>query len=111
LSRSHRAGCPDDKRYPAGPRFTHAEDENTCEGMPTMATSTPDRYLLADKTVWRIGYGAMQLAAGDGGQPRDLDEALAVLPPPRRADVRHELNGPATSRYSGVLVTQDVSRR
>ena len=45
-----------------------------------MNTSTSDRYRLAAKTVWRVGYGAMQLA-GDGvyGPPRDRDEALAVL--------------------------------
>ena len=51
-----------------------------------MNTTTGDRYRLADKTVWRVGYGAMQFA-GDGvyGPPRDLHEALAVL----RAAVDH----------------------
>src|SRR3984957_4897941 len=45
-----------------------------------MNTTTGDRYRLAGKPVWRIGYGAMQLA-GDGvfGPPRDRDEAMAVL--------------------------------
>jgi len=56
-----------------------ADNENIREGIATMTTSTPDRYVLAETTVRRIGYGAMQLAAGDGFQPRDRDEALAVL--------------------------------
>ena len=46
-----------------------ADDENIREGIATMTTSTPDRYVLADKTVRRIGYGAMQLAAGDTSNP------------------------------------------
>jgi aryl-alcohol dehydrogenase-like predicted oxidoreductase len=55
-----------------------------------MNTSAGDRYRLADKTVWRVGYGAMQLA-GDGvyGPPRDLDEALAVLRAAVDAGVDH----------------------
>ena len=45
-----------------------------------MNTATDDRFPLANKMVWRLGYGAMQLA-GDGvfGPPRDREEALAVL--------------------------------
>ena len=36
-----------------------------------MNTTTGDRYRLADKAVWRVGYGAMQLAVdGVYGQPR-----------------------------------------
>lgn len=48
-----------------------------------MSTMTGDRYGLADKAVWRVGYGAMQLA-GDvllipGTSSRDhLAENLAV---------------------------------
>jgi pyridoxine 4-dehydrogenase len=55
-----------------------------------MNTTTGDRYRLADKTVSRVGYGAMQLA-GDGvyGPPRDLDEALAVLHAAVDAGVDH----------------------
>jgi pyridoxine 4-dehydrogenase len=55
-----------------------------------MNTTTGDRYRLADKTVWRVGYGAMQLA-GDGvyGPPRDLQEALAVLRTAVDAGVDH----------------------
>src|ERR1700727_2282627 len=57
---------------------------------PTMDTRTGDRYRLAGKTVWRVGYGAMQLA-GDGvyGPPRDRDEALAVLRAALDAGVDH----------------------
>jgi len=48
--------------------------------MSTMNTLTGDRYRVADKVVWRVGYGAMRLA-GDGvfGPPRERDEAVAVL--------------------------------
>jgi hypothetical protein len=40
------------------------------------------RYHVGDKSVWRVGYGAMQLA-GDGvfGPPRDRDEAIGVYGP------------------------------
>ena len=55
-----------------------------------MDTRTGDRYRLAGKTVWRVGYGAMQLA-GDSvyGPPRDRDEALAVLRAALDAGVDH----------------------
>ena len=45
-----------------------------------MNTVNGNRYRLANQVVWRVGYGAMQLA-GDGvfGPPRDRDEAVAVL--------------------------------
>jgi aryl-alcohol dehydrogenase-like predicted oxidoreductase len=37
-------------------------------------------YSLGSITVWRVGFGAMQLPGpGATGQPRDRDEALAVL--------------------------------
>src|ERR1700721_627481 len=54
--------------------------------MPSCAS----RYRLADKAVWRVGYGAMQLA-GDGvfGPPRDRDEALLVLRAAVEAGVDH----------------------
>src|SRR6201986_1413399 len=56
------------------------------------------RYRLADKAVWRVGYGAMQLA-GDGvfGPPRDRDEAIAVL----RAAVAAGVNHLDTAQYYG----------
>src|ERR1700749_4609520 len=55
-----------------------------------MKTLTGDRYRVADKVVWRVGYGAMRLA-GDGvfGPPRDRDEAVAVLRAAVDAGVDH----------------------
>lgn len=69
---------------------------------------TPDgRYPLADKTVWRIGYGAMQLA-GDGvfGPPRDRDEAIAVL----RAAVEAGVDHIDTAQYYGPGVVNELIR-
>lgn len=44
-----------------------------------MRTRT-DRYQLADTAVWRVGYGAMQLAGpGVFGPPDDHDEAIADI--------------------------------
>jgi pyridoxine 4-dehydrogenase len=74
--------------------------------MPTMATSTQDRYPLADKTVRRIGYGAMQLAGGNGFQVRDRDEALAVL----RAAVEAGVDHIDTSQYYGPGVVNELIR-
>jgi pyridoxine 4-dehydrogenase len=68
----------------------------------------PDfRYRLADKEVWRIGYGAMQLA-GDGvfGPPRDRDEAIAVL----RAAVDAGVDHIDTAQYYGPGVVNELIR-
>ena len=72
-----------------------------------MNTTTDDRYRLADKTVWRIGYGAMQLA-GDGvySPPRDRDEALAVL----RAAVDAGVDHIDTAQYYGPGVVNSLIR-
>src|ERR1700742_333200 len=72
-----------------------------------MDTRTDDRYRLADKTVWRIGYGAMQLA-GDGvySPPRDRDEALAVL----RAAVDAGVDHIDTAQYYGPGVVNQLIR-
>jgi len=72
-----------------------------------MNTTTSDRYRLADKTVWRVGYGAMQLA-GDGvyGPPRDRDEALAVL----RAAVDAGVDHIDTAQYYGPGVVNLLIR-
>ena len=72
-----------------------------------MNTTTGDRYRLADKTVWRVGYGAMQLA-GDGvyGPPRDLDEALAVL----RAAVDAGVDHIDTAQFYGPGVVNSLIR-
>src|SRR3984893_13071 len=74
---------------------------------PTMDTQTGDRYRLAGQTVWRVGYGAMQLA-GDGvyGPPRDRDEALAVLRAALDAGVDHI----DTAQYSGPGVVNQLIR-
>jgi pyridoxine 4-dehydrogenase len=70
-----------------------------------MDTRTGDRYRLAGKTVWRVGYGAMQLA-GDGvyGPPRDRAEALAVLRAALDAGVDHI----DTAQYYGPGVVNSL---
>ena len=72
-----------------------------------MNTNTGDRYRLADKTVWRVGYGAMQLA-GDGvyGPPGDLQEALAVL----RAAVDAGVDHIDTAQFYGPGVVNSLIR-
>ena len=65
------------------------------------------RYRVADKSVWRVGYGAMQLA-GDGvfGPPRDRDEAIAVLRDAVDAGVDHI----DTAQYYGPGVVNQLIR-
>jgi aryl-alcohol dehydrogenase-like predicted oxidoreductase len=72
-----------------------------------MNGSTGSRYRLAGKEVWRIGYGAMQLA-GDGvfGPPRDRDEAIAVLRTAVDAGVDHI----DTAQYYGPGVVNELIR-
>jgi aryl-alcohol dehydrogenase-like predicted oxidoreductase len=72
-----------------------------------MNGSTGSRYRLAGKEVWRIGYGAMQLA-GDGvfGPPRDRDEAIAVLRTAVHAGVDHI----DTAQYYGPGVVNELIR-
>ena len=68
---------------------------------------TPGRYHLADKTVSRMGYGAMQLS-GDGifGPTRDRDEAIAVL----RAAVDAGVNHIDTAQTYGAGVVNELIR-
>jgi len=75
--------------------------------MITMNTVTNGRYRLADKVVWRVGYGAMQLA-GEGvfGPPRDRDEAIAVL----RAAVDAGVDHIDTAHYYGPAVVNELIR-
>jgi pyridoxine 4-dehydrogenase len=75
--------------------------------MITMKTVTNGRYRLADKVVWRVGYGAMQLA-GEGvfGPPRDRDEAIAVL----RAAVDAGVDHIDTAHYYGPAVVNKLIR-
>jgi aryl-alcohol dehydrogenase-like predicted oxidoreductase len=64
-------------------------------------------YRLGDRTVKRMGYGAMQLAGpGVFGPPKDRDQALAVL----RAAVEAGVNHIDTSDYYGPYVVNDLIR-
>jgi aryl-alcohol dehydrogenase-like predicted oxidoreductase len=73
--------------------------------MPDPAARAGSRYRLAGKSVWRVGYGAMQLA-GDGvfGPPRDRDEAIAVL----RAAVDAGIDHIDTAQYYGPGVVNEL---
>ncbi|MEA1649613.1 aldo/keto reductase family oxidoreductase [Nitrospirillum sp. BR 11164] len=69
-----------------------------------MSTST---YTLGDRSVNRMGYGAMQLAGpGVFGPPKDRDAALAVL----RAAVDSGVNHIDTSDIYGPHVTNQLIR-
>ena len=72
---------------------------------PIVAAS--GRYRLGDRTVHRMGYGAMQLAGrGVFGPPRDRAEAIAVL----REAVALGVDHIDTSDYYGPHVTNEVIR-
>jgi len=61
-----------------------------------------DAYVLGDKPVNRMGYGAMQLAGpGVFGPPRDQSAAIAVL----RAAIKGGVNHIDTSDFYGPHVT------
>ena len=73
--------------------------------MPNLAAG--GTYQLGDRTVHRIGYGAMQLAGpGVFGPPRDRTEAVAVL----RAAVDAGVDHIDTSDYYGPFVVNDIIR-
>ena len=73
--------------------------------MPVSPTSST--FLLGDRTVRRLGYGAMQLAGPHVfGPPRDHDAAIAVL----RAAVERGVNHIDTSDYYGPHVTNRLIR-
>jgi aryl-alcohol dehydrogenase-like predicted oxidoreductase len=64
-------------------------------------------FKLGDRTVKRLGYGAMQLAGkGVFGPPRDRDEAIAVL----REAVESGVNHIDTSDFYGPYVTNEIIR-
>ncbi len=64
-------------------------------------------FTLGDRSVKRMGYGAMQLAGpGVFGPPRDHDEAIAVL----RETVDSGINHIDTSDYYGPFVTNELIR-
>ena len=71
------------------------------------STQHLDTFTLGDRTVRRLGYGAMQLAGpGVFGPPRDRDAALAVL----REAVASGVNHIDTSDFYGPHVTNQVIR-
>jgi pyridoxine 4-dehydrogenase len=73
--------------------------------MPT--TDQFGKFTLGERTVKRLGYGAMQLAGpGVFGPPRDRDAALAVL----REAVAREVDHIDTSDYYGPHVTNRLIR-
>lgn len=67
----------------------------------------PTTYQLGDRTVRRLGYGAMQLAGpGVFGPPRDREAALAVL----RDAVALGVNHIDTSDFYGPHITNQLIR-
>lgn len=66
-----------------------------------------DTFLLGDRSVRRLGYGAMQLAGpGVFGPPKDHDAAIAVL----RAVVEAGIDHIDTSDFYGPHVTNQLIR-
>ncbi|KAA9385869.1 aldo/keto reductase family oxidoreductase [Neorhizobium galegae] len=64
-------------------------------------------FILGDRTVNRLGYGAMQLAGkGVFGPPKDRDAAVAVL----REAVKAGVNHIDTSDFYGPHVTNQIIR-
>jgi pyridoxine 4-dehydrogenase len=73
----------------------------------TTTAEKSGRYLLGDRSVNRLGYGAMQLAGPHVmGPPADRDAAIAVL---RRA-VELGVDHIDTSDYYGPHVTNEIIR-
>jgi pyridoxine 4-dehydrogenase len=73
----------------------------------TTDTLTPTTFPLGDRSVNRLGYGAMQLAGpGVFGPPKDHDAALAVL----REAVALGVNHIDTSDFYGPHVTNRLIR-
>jgi pyridoxine 4-dehydrogenase len=69
--------------------------------------TTAGAFKLGDRTVNRMGYGAMQLAGpGVFGPPKDHDAAIAVL----REAVVSGVNHIDTSDYYGPFVTNQLIR-
>jgi len=70
-------------------------------------TTLPTIFTLGDRSVKRLGYGAMQLAGpGVFGPPKDRDAALAVL----REAVALGVNHIDTSDFYGPHVTNELIR-
>ncbi|MEO5758134.1 MAG: aldo/keto reductase, partial [Mesorhizobium sp.] len=72
-----------------------------------MTISKAGTFKLGDRTVNRLGYGAMQLAGpGVFGPPKDRDGAIAVL----REAVASGVNHIDTSDFYGPHVTNQIIR-
>src|ERR1700756_6041330 len=73
-----------------------------------MSKFTPaSTFPLAGRPVYRVGYGAMQLAGpGVFGPPKDRDAAIAVL----REAVASGVNHIDTSDFYGPRVTNELIR-
>src|SRR5687767_14394774 len=70
-------------------------------------TQTSSTYTLGDRTVHRLGYGAMQLAGpGVFGPPKDREAALAVL----REAVASGVDHIDTSDFYGPHITNQLIR-
>ncbi|NWC96310.1 MULTISPECIES: aldo/keto reductase family oxidoreductase [unclassified Pseudomonas] len=70
-------------------------------------SATGSTFTLGDRTVNRVGYGAMQLAGpGVFGPPKDRDAALAVL----REAVASGVNHIDTSDFYGPHITNQLIR-
>ncbi|MDG2532513.1 aldo/keto reductase family oxidoreductase [Sphingomonas sp. HITSZ_GF] len=68
-------------------------------------TDYPMTYKLGDRTVNRVGYGAMQLAGpGVFGPPRDRDQAIVVL----REAIASGVDHIDTSDFYGPHVTNQI---
>jgi aryl-alcohol dehydrogenase-like predicted oxidoreductase len=69
-------------------------------------TNAPGSFMLGDRHVSRMGYGAMQLAGPRVfGPPKDRDTAIAVL----REAVERGVNHIDTSDYYGPHVTNQLT--
>jgi aryl-alcohol dehydrogenase-like predicted oxidoreductase len=72
-----------------------------------LSINRPDTLTLGDRTVKRLGYGAMQLAGpGVFGPPKDRDAVLAVL----REAVARGVNHIDTSDFYGPHITNRLIR-
>jgi pyridoxine 4-dehydrogenase len=80
---------------------------NLKEFQPMASLNEPGTFKLGNRTVKRLGYGAMQLAGpGVFGPPKDRDAALAVL----REAVASGVNHIDTADFYGPHVTNQVIR-
>src|SRR6201996_1510260 len=70
--------------------------------------NTPGSFILGDRQVSRIGYGAMQLAGPHVfGPPKDEKAAIAVL----REAVERGVNHIDTSDFYGPHVTNQIIKK